>query len=519
MSTIVRPGLLLSAALYLGGAAAQINYVATEIAWDDREFDVSYGLEDINGDGRQDLILPHWQRTLGRELWIYEQLGDGRFSDTPRRIEIKTEIVAVGFADLRPEPGKELVLFAGPGLFTLSTAIEGYAGNLQPLVQWQLAADVPAFDTVELIRELNDIDGDGLTDLLLPGPRSWGYFRGDGTGGMTLSTEFTTLNPDLDPALQGDRDRDLSTNLTIDAQTGIRLEVSARRPSPFADLVQTWQADQSAADGTLLEAENWMPAVQLADLDGDGREDMVYLNTDTDLQAQLNLHRQRPDGSFPPEPDWHHSVTGRGNLRITDLDGDAFTDLVRLEGSGDQWDAFLFRNRNGSFDLAQPDQVMRFSGYDATLSFIDIDGDGRPELNVSYYTIPVVEAIRNTAILRTQLLYSADGAEAGQLFSRRPLSRLEESFSATNVRGLAEQMSLRWDVDGDGRKDALYITEAGAVAARRIDTQLRIEEQPFWTYVPDRSVIGFFVRDLNGDDVPDLVLRHGTSITLLVARP
>ena len=44
-------------------------------------------------------------------------------------------------------------------------------------------------------------------------------------------------------------------------------------------------------------------------------------------------------------------------------------------------------------------------------------------------------------------------------------SSLVEVFSADNVRGLSEQMSLKYDVDGDGRNDALYITENGTLAA------------------------------------------------------
>ncbi len=105
------------------------------------------------------------------------------------------------------------------------------------------------------------------------------------------------------------------------------------------------------------------------------------------------------------------------------------------------------------------------------------------------------------------------------MFSRRPNSRLEENFSAENVRGLSEQMSLRYDVDGDGRRDALSITENGTLAARRIDDQLQIEPEPFWEYVSPRTVFEFDVLSLNDDERPDLILRHGTSTTVLVAAP
>ena len=140
-------------------------------------------------------------------------------------------------------------------------------------------------------------------------------------------------------------------------------------------------------------------------------------------------------------------------------------------------------------------------------------------LNVSSYSIPVVDAIRNAAIKRTQLIYPLNSAESGTLYERRPITRLEETFSATNFRGLSEQMSLQYDVDGDGNKDALYITENGTLAAKQINSSFQISDDPFWEYVSPRTVFEFEVLSLNSDDKPDLILRHGTSTTLLVASP
>jgi hypothetical protein len=162
---------------------------------------------------------------------------------------------------------------------------------------------------------------------------------------------------------------------------------------------------------------------------------------------------------------------------------------------------------------------MRFSGYDVKLSVIPLADSEQPALNVSYYTIPVIDAIRNASINRVQLLYGNSEASQGQLFNRRPNSSLEESFSAANVRGLSEQMSLQYDVDGDGNRDALYITDNGTLAAKRIDNDLVIANEPFWEYVSPRTVFQFEVLLLNEDELPDLLLRHGVSTTLLVTRP
>ena len=94
---------------------------------------------------------------------------------------------------------------------------------------------------------------------------------------------------------------------------------------------------------------------------------------------------------------------------------------------------------------------MRFSGYDMRLNPYALPS-GETALSVSYYTLPIIDAIRSASINRTQLLYapistatSANGTTTESelttaLFARRPSSQLVESFSAANVRGLSEQM-------------------------------------------------------------------------------
>ena len=526
---IVRTQILMIGLLGLlhgGILLAQSNYVASEI--DSSNLFGQVVLEDLNGDGLDDLVESRWRRGVGRELLIYHQSADGRFAPTPQLVEIKTEIIAVGFADLRPDPGKELLLFANNGVFSLSTAIDGYAGNLKPLFEWKLIADIPDPDQVQFFRGVSDIDGDGLVDLLIPGQKTYGYFRGTGPEQFELANEFSTVNLDLDPALRPRGDGGLNASIDINSRDGIKLNISASQPSPFAGFIEEWGNETEAtgldARETLLQAENWMPPALLADFNGDSRQDLVFLNVGLDIRGQVNLMLQQSDGSFPARPDWQGPIDTRGDIRLMELNGDGLVDMVRLRGEGNEWDAFFYLNRSASFNFDQPDQVMRFSGYDVQLQSIDMNNDGRPELNVSYYTIPVVEAIRNTSIVRTQLVYpaasegSASGDESG-LFARRPQSRLEESFSASNVRGLAEQMSLQHDVDGDGRPDALYITDGGAIAARRIGDDFAVQNQPFWEYVPNRTVTGFQVADLNQDKVPDLILRHTSAYTILVTRP
>lgn len=502
--------LLLSAS-----AAAQSNYATFELQREENWQPII--LEDMNGDGSKDIVVSHYEPELGRELHIFHQQGDGSFASTPQRVEVKTEIIAIGFADLRPDPGQELVLFANNGVFSLSTAVEGYTGNLKLLFQWDLIAAIPNQERVLFTNVPTDINGDGETDFLLAGDDLYGLFYGKGNEEYEQVLSFRTLNDDITPVQRARNNVDLDANLGINAEKGVVVELNVEAPTPFQDFVEVWDADEVGANA-LLRSEQWMPTAVLGHFNADDLLDIAYLNAGDSGLGRVNLHFQSSDNSFNPEADFHADIDSRAELQLVDFNGDGLTDLFSLSGDGNSWDARFYLNRDGVFDFRAPDQIMRFSGYDMSLEVIELTANN-PVLSVSYYTVPVVDAIRNASINRTQLIYGTDAIEPGQVFNRRPDSRLEESFSADNVRGLSEQMSLRYDIDGDGTKDALFVTSNGTLAARKIDSQLQIAEQPFWEYVSPRTVFEFEVLQLNSDSRPDLLLRHGTTTTLLVALP
>ncbi len=503
---------LLLQLLFASRVWAQDNYAAFELRraenWDPVEF------HDVNGDDRKDIIVSAYSPELGRELHIFHQQPDGSFAATPQRIEIKTEIIALGFADLRKIPGKELVLFANSGVFSLSTNIEGYAGNLALLAEWDLIAAIPDQKKVQFTNIPQDIDGDGNIDLLLAGNDRYGLFLGKGEEKFELALTLTTLNEGITPIQRARSDIDLDANLGINAERGVIVELNLEAPTPFEGFIEVWD-QESTLENALLRSDQWMPAPSLAHMNEDPLLDIVYLNAGENGQGRVNIHFQQSPGVFAAAADWIGDLDSRGDLNLVDMNSDGLIDILRLSGDGDNWEARFFLNKDGAFTFDSPEQVMRFSGYDMDVRVVALD-ERQSALSVSFYTVPVLDAIRNASINRTQLLFSRDDS---LVFKRRPDSRLEESFSAENVRGLSEQISLIHDVDGDGRNDALYITDNGTLAAKSIDSTLQIATDPFWEYVSPKTVFEFDVLQLNADESPDLLLRHGTATTILVATP
>lgn len=496
----------------LAQPAASLNFISTELPRP--EWPQEAQLADLDGDGRVDVVVPFWSQETGRQLRIFLQDSQHRFAAQPSRIvDIRSEIVAVAFADVRPEPGTELLLFTGSRVFSLSTALPGYSGNLRPLFDWPLTAAVPDPQRTRFFATPSDITGDGFIDLLLPGVDEYGWFTGGPDEQFALSHRFSTLNSDVDesdlPAPVGR----ISSDISFNAQDGLKVDVSVRSGSLFEDFLQ----HGAGSEDTLLEIDRWMPAAIMTPLTSAGGQDLVYLNVGSDLQGQLNIKQLRPDGSFNTQADWRGAVEMRGDFLLMEINGDGLTDLLRLVEDGSNWTASFYLNQGGRFDFTRADQVMRFSGYDLRVAASNIlNNNGTPQLSVSYYTIPVVNAIRDASIVRTTLLFNS---RSDGVFNSRPDFMLEESFSASTVRGLSSPIVLDADLDGDGRIDALYVTPEGALAAKRIGNDLRFDNTPFWQYVPNRSIAGFRVQDLNGDGLPDLILDHSNTITVLVSAP
>jgi hypothetical protein len=223
--------------------------------------------EDMNGDGLLDLVYADYDPTLGRQLLIHYQNASGDFPGSPQVIEIKSEIIAIGFGDLRREPGTELILHAANGIFSLSPSIEGYSGNLQPIMRFDSIASIASRKQVEFLPPLEDRNGDSILDLLLPTQKGFAFFAGSQSGEFKPAGSIQTVNADLLRARRNDRGAGLDTNLGINATEGIVVKVAVERRNPFDEFVKTWATQTEESD--LVNSSNWIPNAIFADINGD----------------------------------------------------------------------------------------------------------------------------------------------------------------------------------------------------------------------------------------------------------
>ncbi|MCW8195048.1 VCBS repeat-containing protein [Proteobacteria bacterium 005FR1] len=536
MSKLFKPALLFAAgAVFASASLAAPRYQASVIELEETITDQITA--DLDGDGRQDLLVAVWSDDRGRELLVFPQGANGHFSGKPaQRIEVKKDIVAFALADIREEAGEELILLTRSGAYSYSSRKEGYAGNLQKLFDFDFLATIPERKSFPFLGRAQDYNADGIADLLLPGRQQYSLFLGKGDGSFPSVVELP--RPHRDPRRESD------TDIRFDVSFAEGLSFSVNSPSPFAELLpkrssnspgdQGW--DRFDENNSILEVEHWLAALNPVQLNRGPEFEFVYLDHpqgESDAGTdKLRFNALRLENG-KAESEWQHELNATDEIVAADFNGDGLGDLLLLNSRGsDQTNVLFFANRAGKFNFAAPDQVMRFSGYQVQVSLRDLNRDQVPELIVSYYGLAAVEALRSGSMLRTTLIYAgnalsgngntgqADGEGGkGLPFSQRPTAKIEDKFSAENARGLVERLNFSADVDADGRNEMVGLDQAGALIARSIGPDLQPASEPVWRFVPLHLIQSVIPRNLNKDGASDFLLRHQNSVTVLVSQP
>ena len=213
-------------------------------------------------------------------------------------------------------------------------------------------AEAPPFSLGDPGVRLLDADGDGRADLLVPTPGApgdiaSGYFPMSFAGGWSRRgfRPYQTV-PAASVTDSGVRLVDLDGDgLTDVLRSGSRLQCWFNDVDPRRAWQRTASADGSAADVDLAD-----PRVRLADMTGDGLQDIVLLRSGA-VAYWPNLGHGR----------WGAMVTMRGSPRLPedldprrlllgDLDGDGAADLAYV----DDGRVLLWGNETGNAWSAQP---------------------------------------------------------------------------------------------------------------------------------------------------------------------
>jgi hypothetical protein len=388
-----------------------------------------------------------------------------------RPIELPRAVVGVDAAELGLAPGPELVALSAREVRVVALGGETLASiPLEPPLPLP-----PRAWELEHVRLVRDWDADGRLEVLAP------------------SAEGVRLVP-LTP---GDAAQELS--LPVMADYGTPTLENYFRPGLLAGIV------------------SW-PTFELADDDGDGRNDLFAAN-----RYELRVFRSGADGlpreasrvrAFPPfsaEEERRHAASTLLAF-VRDLDSDGRADLVvhRMVGELAQSRSTTTVHMNpgdGADPQSPPSARIDLTGGNAALRVDDVDGDGRAEILEAYLGFGVVQAVRMLTVRRAELRLRAwalpKGAPAPVETWRDDVS-FPFDFSTSRVLGLLPFTEADWN--GDGRLDLCW-NDGGGMLRFRLG-ELRPNGAGFGRIAASQPlpVSGDLVAaDLDGDGLVDFV--------------
>lgn len=384
---------------------------------------VAVEIADFDGDGAGDLLAlvtrgvpPDERRTVELRFGA----GDGESAAEPQlRTPLPDGAGAYDVGELDGRPGQELLLLRADGVTALSFAGRTpHARTLRaPIATAAPVADERGNDRLRLLRaEL------GPGRLLVPGLGA----------AAVLDVEGAVLGVPR-----------------IGARANYFLPP---RPGPMVSENE-------------LELYFDVPRLELADVDGDGRADLVAAS-----RHELRVFLQRADGRFAADPDRidplrlmseedHVRNSGSVRVDVRDQDGDGRADLLVSHASGGLLRAVtrtrLHRNRAGRWDLAAPDQVFERSGGVEVDELVDVDGDGRPELLRAFLPLGLLDLARLFVQRAIQVDAALHRNQGERGFASEPWAR--SSFAVTmdfeTLRPKGFVPTLAGDWNGDGQRD------------------------------------------------------------------
>jgi len=516
---------LLALAAALTPSAAEVTHVDASIVVDGEV--LSSRVEDVDGDGRAELAVASYERAADRrELAVYRFDADGgRQAEPYARLPVLTDVVAWCWADVRDEPGKELVFLTRSGAWSYSLTREGYRDNIARLIEVDLLYDVPDLRTLpHWDYVIADADGDRL---LLPSFGGYSIWVPSGTRDALGRPEYAvhsrfeagvkrvqTVSED-----DGNGSIRLSADgLSIDARLGDGGLVELHPPSVF---------------GALVESSNRVRAPALVDADGDGRLDLLRLGA-----KALHVHLADDQGIAPDTtrsealPAYVGSADDR-TYHLHDLDGDGDVDvLLQLEDKGDglldteNVHRFLVLRNDGLLLPETPLQLLKFEASRMRPQVSDVDGDGRVDLVFSRTRtggLLDLTGPQGFTLERDVLVFFGEG---GARFARKPSIEHSDRFDATRLDEGLSRRRMDMDCDGDGLADLVGVDIEGNVLIQRLEHESSffggdswsLSATPWRRFAARAAMRDTQVLDVNGDGLGDVLSRRDERLVLLLSR-
>ncbi|MHC5210936.1 MAG: FG-GAP repeat domain-containing protein [Planctomycetota bacterium] len=511
---------------------------AVEVSFVDQRLDVDGLLLDsrfidMDGNGRRDLVMAVRAQRPGlaprRELRIHAMLPEGTVAPEPSLVlPVPDDVIVYGCADVQPDAGRELLLLTRSGAHSFSPLAPGLREGVRRLVSTELLFQVPS--SRHLPAWTYVLERKGAHDLLVLPDASHTSLWGPRTdAGAT---------PPVDDA--GDYMRladfgldDGAASFSVKAPGAVRASAGGLRVKiDTGSDKDLFLGEAPEAYAAMLQAEGRYRAPALADVDGDGRKDLLLYDKNS-----LAVHLSGPDGPArePSRVEALPAYLDRPDddliLNLRDLDGDGDMDIyARVSPDQDGlehvvFNYFVMMNDGSRLFPDEPAQLLRFEGTGTDSTVIDVDANGRPDLVITKYVLPadLQDALTGLRFYRSAYVYFAGDKLP---FERKPGLRDEQSFSSESLQDALVNRHIAGDLSNDGIADLVEMDISGHVAIRRIlyeqtmfgGGKWAVEDAPWKRFDLGTDLTMMRVEDVNGDGLMDILNPGDTGISLLLSR-
>jgi gliding motility-associated-like protein len=248
--------------------------------------------------------------------------------------------------------------------------------------------------------------------------------------------------------------------------------------------------------------------VAIADLDGDGKPEIVVANNvgnSVSVFYNKSTKGSITTGSFSGKVDFAVGTAPR-SVAIGDIDGDGKADLIVSNTTSNNVSILMNTTTTGSITASSFAAAVNFATGSGPrgIAVGDLDGDGKPDLAIADFGASTVSVLRNTAT-------------AGVINS--------SSFAATVdiTCGLHPYVVAIGDIDGDGKPDMAVANQGANTVSviRNTSTSGSITTASFATavnFTTPSTPTGVAIGDLDGDGKPDIAITNQGNSSVSVFR-